>query len=115
MAMDPGALQQILAQRLQQSGQGQAVGGMQPRQTPLGTAAQLAQKAMLVKALQNQQMYRNVNQMQPQINAQMQNDPRMQQLQQSPQMPPPQLPVMDNINQGLPPQGLTPPMGGQTY
>ena len=60
MSMDPGMMQALLAQRLQQSPQGQSYGGgfggpqMQPRSNPLTAGGDIAQKLMLIKALQQQ-------------------------------------------------------------
>lgn len=61
MSMDPGAMQQMLAQTLQQPQGAMAGGGMAGPQmqgstaTPVGIGAQVAQKLMLMKALQGQQ------------------------------------------------------------
>lgn len=59
MAMDPGTMQQMLMQQLAQGGSQSAGGGaagpqMQGQTNPMGAAAQLAQKAMLIKSLQGQ-------------------------------------------------------------
>lgn len=55
MSMDPGMMQQMLAMGLQGNGQGASVGGQQPQTNALGAGAQLVQKLMLMKALQQQQ------------------------------------------------------------
>jgi hypothetical protein len=46
-------MQQMLMSKLQQSPQPQSVGGMQPQTGPMNAGAQLMQKIMLMKALQN--------------------------------------------------------------
>lgn len=93
MSMDPGTMQQMLMQRLQQPAQAGTAGGgqggpqMQGQVSPMNAAATLAQKAMLVRALQGganpQQMMQQhqANTMLPGTNAQMANDPTMQALQ----------------------------------
>lgn len=50
MSANPQAMAMMLANQL--GGQPQSVGGMQGQASPLGGAAQLAQKLMLMKALQ---------------------------------------------------------------
>ena len=99
MSMDPGTMQQMLMQRLQQSPQGATAGGgaagpmMQGNTgTPMGISAQVAQKIMLMKALQGQQQTQQANAMLPGTNAMIAHDPTMQAMQQPPQMPPPQMP-----------------------
>lgn len=92
MSMDPGMIQQMLASRLQQP---QTQGGQQGQMSPMSAASQLMQKAMLVKALQSQQSTQNANNMLPATQAQMQLDPQMQALQQSPQMLQQQFPAID--------------------
>lgn len=92
MALDPGTIQQMLAQRLQQP---QQQGGVTPQMSPANTAAQLAQKALLVKALQSQQATQAANAGMPAMNQQMQQDPTMQALQQSPAPLQQQFPVLD--------------------
>ena len=67
MSMDPGAMQQLLSQQLQQpaptAGGGMAGPQMQGNMaTPIGIGGQIAQKIMLMKALQQGQAQ------QPQIN-----------------------------------------------
>jgi hypothetical protein len=102
MAMDPGTMQQMLMQKLQQQPQSASAGGgfgSPPMQgntaTPGGIGAQVAQKLMLMKALQNSQagQQQQVAQgMLPGTNAQLAADPTMQALQQPPQLPPMQFP-----------------------
>lgn len=74
MSMDPGMMQQMLAQAMQ-SPQGAAGGGQQQPQgqtSPMNAAAQLAQKAMLVRALTQPQMQqRQAQGMLPQTQAMM--------------------------------------------
>lgn len=126
MSMDPGTMQQMLMQKLQQGPQAGTAGGgqggpqMQGQISPLNAAATLAQKAMLIKSLQGQsaqpqtpplqQMYQQhqANAMLPGTNAMMQQDPTMQALQQSPQLPPPafgQPQIPPGMNQ--PPPGFS--------
>lgn len=50
MSANPQQMAMMLASQL--GGQPQSVGGMQPQSSPLGAAAQLAQKVMLMQALQ---------------------------------------------------------------
>lgn len=65
MSMDPGMMQAMLSQGL-----GSGTGGAQ---TPLNTAAQLVQKALLVRALQQPQMQQQQAQgMLPKTNAMIQ-------------------------------------------
>jgi hypothetical protein len=100
MAIDPGTMQQMLMQRLAQGPQAGTAGGgqggpqMQGQVSPQNAAASLAQKAMLIRALQAPQIQQQqANSMLPGTNAQMAADPTMQALQQSPQMPPVQMPA----------------------
>lgn len=98
MAIDPGTMQQMLAQKLMQSPQQPApVGGggagpqMQGQTTPQNATAQLIQKIMQMKAMQGQQQAMQQKQAQgmlPGTQAQIAQDPTMQALQQSPQMSP---------------------------
>lgn len=89
MSMDPAMMQQMLAQKLQQPAQAGVAGGagspqMQGSISPANAAATLAQKAMLVRALQSQQQRQQqgvANAMMPGSNAMMQQDPQMQALQ----------------------------------
>jgi hypothetical protein len=82
--MDPGMMQQMLMAASQQQPQGAPGGAPQGQTTPLNAAAQLAQKAMLVRALTApQQQQRQANGMLPQTNAMMGQAPLPQ-----PQMPP---------------------------
>lgn len=110
MSMDPGMMQQMLAQRLQQSPQDTSFGGgaagpqMQGQIGAGGAAAQLVQKVMLMKALQGQQQQHQANAMLPGTQAQIGADPQMQALQQS-QMQPMQLPQP----QIPPPNGMPTP------
>lgn len=86
MSMDPGTMQQMLMQRLAQPAQA----GGQPQGQPMNPAAQLAQKAMLVRALQGgpQQMQQHqANSMLPGTQGQIAQDPAMQALQQAGQVP----------------------------
>lgn len=61
MSASPNMMQMLLAQHLMQQPQSQTAGGgaagpqMQGQTSPMGTGAQLAQKLMLMQALQNQQ------------------------------------------------------------
>ena len=103
MSMDPAMMQQMLMQKLQQPAQAGTMGGgsggpqMQGSVSPTNAAANLVQKAMLVRALQGgsnpQQMYQQhqANAMLPGTNQMIANDPTMQALQQTPQMPMPQM------------------------
>jgi hypothetical protein len=95
MSLDPQTIQQMLMQRLQQGPATATAGGggggpqMQSQTSPMNAAATLAQKAMLIRALQNQQQKQAQGQFtanQPAVSAQMANDPAMQALQQPPQM-----------------------------
>jgi len=100
MAIDPGTMQQMLMQRLQQAVSGGSAGGgqgagpaMQSQIAPMNAAAMLSQKLMLMKALQGQRNTQQANAMLPQTNRMMQQDPTLQALQQSPQLPPVQFPA----------------------
>lgn len=97
MSMDPGMMQQMLMQRLQQPAQG----GMQGS----NPAAQLAQKAMLVRSLQGGTplQQHQANAMVPGTNAQIAADPAMQALQQAGMQP---------MQMGQPP--IPPPNGMPT-
>lgn len=106
MSMDPGTMQQMLMQKLQQGPQAGTAGGgqggpqMQGSISPMNAASTLSQKAMLMRSLQGQsaqpqqppllQMYQQhqANSMLPGTNAMMAQDPTMQALQQPPPMPP---------------------------
>lgn len=98
MAIDPGTMQQMLAQRLMQPpqqpqpvGGGQAGPQMQGQTTPQNVTMQMIQKILAMKAMQNQQQRGQQQQAQsmlPGTNAQIAQDPTMQGLQQSPQMSP---------------------------
>ncbi len=96
MSMDPSSIQSLLVQQLgSKPGQPGGVGGsstpVQPQTSGANLVAQLAQKAVLMKALQNsqqQQAQTQYNAMQPAVQTQMANDPAMQALQQSPQLDP---------------------------
>lgn len=110
-------MQQMLVQQLQQGPQGGSFGGgaagpqMQGSINPMNAAANLVQKAMLVKALQNSQQGQAQQQFtanQPAMQAQMANDPTMQALQQSPQLDPN---VLAQLQQQPP---IAPPGGGPT-
>lgn len=98
MAMDPAMMQQMLAQRLQQGPSAGTAGGgssgpqMQGQTSPGNAVATIAQKALLVNALRNQQAGNanpvqtwQANQGMPGANATMGSDPTMQAMQQSPQ------------------------------
>lgn len=99
MSMDPSMIQSLLVQQLgSKAGQPGSVGGgptpqMQGQTSGANLMAQLAQKAMLTKALQNNQQQVQVQaqgqfaQGQPGTNAQVASDPSMQALQ-NPQMNP---------------------------
>jgi len=99
MATDPDMMQQMLMQQLMQPAQGGSFGGgaagpqMQGNISPLNAAATLAQKAMLIRALQAPQIQQQqANAMLPKTNAMISQDPSMQALQRPPQMPPMQMP-----------------------
>jgi hypothetical protein len=92
--MDPSTIQAMLVQQLgNRSGQPGTVGGgsspqMQGQTSGANLMAQLAQKAMLMKALQGAQaaqQTQQANAMLPGSNAQVTSDPAIQALQQSPQ------------------------------
>lgn len=102
MSMDPGMMQQMLMQRLQQPAQGQQ--GMQGS----NPAAQLAQKAMLVRSLQGGTplQQHQANAMVPGTNQMIAADPAMQALQQAGQMPPMQQPQIPPPN-GMPTPGFS--------
>lgn len=69
MSMDPSMIQQMLSQRLQPG----TAGGMQGQTSPTNAAAQLVQKALLVRALQQPQMQQQqANSMLPKTNAMIQ-------------------------------------------
>lgn len=73
MSMDPGAMQQLLSQQLQQPAPvaGGGMGGppMQGNMgTPIGIGGQIAQKIMLMKALQQSQGQPQINQAIQQMN-----------------------------------------------
>jgi hypothetical protein len=85
MSMDPGAMQQLLSQQLQQP---QGAGGPAPQMqgstaTPVGIGAQVMQKLMLMKALQGQPPQPQLPGMPPPIQqanpALQQTNPMMQQ------------------------------------
>src|SRR5271154_1739506 len=109
MSMDPSMIQQLLMQRLQQPGSaGGGMGGpqMQGGITPQNMAAQLAQKAMLVRALQGAQQRQQqgvANNMLPGTNQMMQNqNPQMMQnLQNSSNAAMAQDPAMQALQQPL--------------
>lgn len=89
MSMDPQAIQQLLMQRLQQPGMAGGGGGgpqMQGAMSAPNAAAQLAQKVMLMKALQARAQQGRANSMMPATNAQIARDPQMLSLQQPPPM-----------------------------
>ena len=92
MSMSPDSIQQLLTAQLQQGAPQGSVGGQQGTVSPMNAAATLAQKVMLMKALQGRQQTQAANGMLPQTHQMMQNDPQMQALQQGPQM---QMPPMD--------------------
>jgi hypothetical protein len=102
MSIDPGTLQQMLAQQLMQPPQQPApVGGggagpqMQGQTTPQNATAQMIQKILAMKAMQNQPQGMQQQQAQgmlPGTQQQIAADPKMQALQQSPQLPPVQFP-----------------------
>lgn len=94
MAIDPGTMQQLLAQKLMQSPQAPApVGGggagpqMQGQTTPQNATAQMIQKIMAMKAMQGMQQ-KQAQGMLPGTQSQIAQDPTMQALQQSPQVSP---------------------------
>lgn len=88
MSMDPSQIQAMLVQQLgSRAGQPGTAGGgaagpqMQGQTSGANLMAQLAQKAMLMKALQNSQNTQaanNATAMLPGTNAQIANDPTMQ-------------------------------------
>lgn len=95
MAIDPGTMQQMLAQKLMQPPQQPAPVGagpqMQGQTTPQNATAQLIQKVMAMKAAQGMQQKMQQSQAQgmlPGTQQQIAQDPQMQALQQSPQMSP---------------------------
>jgi hypothetical protein len=77
-------IRQMLAQGIQQPG---TQGGMQGAMSPGNAAAQLASKALLMRALQTAQNTQQANAMLPGTNRQIANDPQMRGLQQT-AMPP---------------------------
>lgn len=97
MSMDPAMMQQMLTQRLQQGPSAATAGGgaagpqMASQTSPVNAAATMAQKALLINALRNQQAG-NANPVQtmqanagmPGAQATMANNPTMQGLQGSP-------------------------------
>lgn len=98
MSIDPGTMQQMLAQRLMQGPQTATAGGgaagpqMQGKIGATGAASDLLQKIMLMKAMQNApqtpggatgRQQAQANGMLPGTNAQMAADPQMQALQQA--------------------------------
>jgi hypothetical protein len=106
MSMDPAAIQQILMQKLAQGGSPSPVGGgnagpaMQGTTTPMNAAAQLVQKAMLIKALQNppptmaqRQATAAANVGTPGAAATLAMNPQIQAMQQQAQQPLPQQPL----------------------
>lgn len=114
MAIDPGTMQQMLMQKLAQPPQGATAGGgaagpqMQGNTaTPGGIGAQVAQKLMLMQALHNSPVgqQHQANAMLPGTNAMIAQDPAMQALQQSGQMPPMQMPQIPPPN-GMPTPGI---------
>jgi hypothetical protein len=108
VSMDPSTIQAMLVQKLG-SGQGApgGAGAVQPQTSGANLMAQLAQKAMLMKALQSNQANTaataQANSMLPGTNAQIANDPQINallngsgidpgvaaQLAQQPPIPPP--------------------------
>lgn len=98
MSVDQSMMAQILAKRLQQAvPQGGSFGGgaagpqMQGQISPFNAAASLAQKAMLMRALQvhqQQQQQQQAQGMLPGTQAQIAQDPQIQALQQPGQMDP---------------------------
>jgi hypothetical protein len=89
MSMDPGMMQQILAQAMSGGGQQQpAMGGMVPQVSPLQAGADLARKAMLISALRQ-----TPQQPRPQPIAQA--NPALQQM--NPMTPPNPTPGMQNV------------------
>jgi hypothetical protein len=87
MSTNPNAMQMMLAQQLMQQPQPQSAGGgmggpqMQGQTSPLNAGAQLAQKLMLMRALQGQHQQQQANSMLPQTNQQIAQDPTMAALQ----------------------------------
>jgi hypothetical protein len=103
MAIDPGTMQQMLAQKLMQGPQQASAGGggsgpqMQANQSgPVAGAAQVLQKILAMKALQQGQQQQQAQGMLPGTQQQIAQDPQMQALQQPGQMSPfmanPQIP-----------------------
>lgn len=86
MSMDPSQIQAMLVQKLGGGGQPAAAtgaGAVQPQTSGANLMAQLAQKAMLMKALQssqNTQAAQQATNMLPGTNTQMANDPQINQL-----------------------------------
>lgn len=110
MSVDPGTMQRMLAQGLQQpQGASYGGGGAGPQMqgstaTPGGIGAQVAQKLMLMKALQAPNTpQQQATSMLPQTNAMIGNDPSMQALQQA---------QMQQQPMGMPP--IAPPNGMPT-
>jgi len=74
MSASPQTMQALLAQQLMQRPGSQAYGGgaagpqMQSQASPVGAASQLAQKVMLMRALQQQPQGQPPNQLPPQAN-----------------------------------------------
>lgn len=98
MSVSPQMIQQMLMQGLSQPapqssmGGGQAGPAMQGSISPGNAAATLAQKVMLMKALQGRAAQTQANGMMPATNAQIAQDPSMLALQQPvPMQPPPQV------------------------
>lgn len=119
MSMDPGMMQQMLTSSLSQ--QPQTVGGggagpqMQGQTSPMGAGAQLVQKIMLMKALQDApqtpggatgQQQRAANAMIPgtqaMTNPAMSQNPQIQAMQQGMQQPIQQQPLPDPSLQPIP-------------
>lgn len=98
MAIDPGTMQQLLAQRLMQPPQQPApVGGggagpqMQGQTTPQNATAQMIQKILAMKAMQQGQQQQGANAMIPGTQAMsdpaMAQNPQIQAMQQRMQQP----------------------------
>jgi hypothetical protein len=95
MSIDPGTMQQMLMQQLQQGPQAGTAGGgmggpqMQGQVSPMNAASSLVQKVMLMRALNQPAIQQQqANAMLPKTNSMMAQDPSMQALQQTPQLPP---------------------------
>jgi hypothetical protein len=102
-------MQSMLMQKLQQNPQTQSIGGMEARTNPMQGAAQLAQKVMLMRALQNppptmaqRQATNMIPQTQAMNNPALAQNPQIQAMQQGMQQPMP-------LNLNVPPMAQPDP------